>query len=349
MLDSQMYPHLLDLIAENAPYAVLVRLRACSRALRVLADKLLNGPRLILSSSMSCKSVVSCPGGKVPAFSLGLSSASSPDVDLSLLRVVDIVGPAFRHNLGMLSYAQCPNGYTLRFISSTGDCDALAPLPSHSFGIPDHVHTIVCWVSLPSLILHLDEASSIFQHCTPERLVVNVLFNVDDVIEAIYQPYALPSMAAEIVYVFHSSEATNRYEQTNCDYDSEHRPGGFFAPPNSRRDPGKWPSYGLYQLLNELATALMLTLQNGGPVIVVNVEALASPWLEGGGDDNPQSNFYMRCAMAAQDVDVDDTGVVDADAVTDALDAIEFYSLDEYRAEIGPERAAIETTLSGGL
>ncbi|BEJ17696.1 hypothetical protein CspHIS471_0610970 [Cutaneotrichosporon sp. HIS471] len=342
MLDSQMYPHLLDLIVYNAPYAALVRLRACSRQLRVLADKLLNGPRLILSSSMSYHSVVSCPDGKVPAFSSGVSIASSPDADLSLLRVVDIFGPLLLNNLDMLSYVKCPNRYTLRLIYDTGDLNVLAPLAFRFPKIPNQAHTIVRWVSLPNLVFDLYEGSSIFRRCKPQRLVVNVLFNVDNVIEAIREPHAYPSRAGKIVYVFHSSEATIRYGQTDCDYDSEHRPGDFFfPPPNPRRNPCMWSSYGSYQLLSELATALMLTLLKGGTVIVVNVEALASPWLEGGGDDNPQSNFYMRCAKAAQDVD--------ADAVTDALDRIEFYSLDEYRAEIGPERAAIDTTLNCGL
>jgi hypothetical protein len=269
--------------------------------------------------------------------------------DLAPLRTVDVVGPTLPLSLGF--FFPHP-AQMVRLLPDAEGRDAFShPYSPWDAAMTMPSYTLVRWVPLVRLMHCRNQRSR--DHLFPglAQLVLNIPFNSEDTLEALDPPYILPfntpdylSVDAtalegsrgpeEVVYIFHPGKPTVRYEPPSLEFHS---------------DMGKPRSYGSYHLLEGLATALMLNLKDGLRVTVVGVEALASPWLKGGGDDNPQSNFYMRCAMAAQSVYLNDVGELEADEVTDALDTVEFHTLEAYRTMIGPERAALETTLEGVL
>jgi hypothetical protein len=121
LLDSQCYPHLFDLIISHAPHAVLLPLRATSRANRMSADKALHAHRIILTADDAeirgqppdgkIRTVVSTPHGRLPAFASWATDGKtadeltdehgkwrdiampSPAFNPKFTDVVDLVGP----------------------------------------------------------------------------------------------------------------------------------------------------------------------------------------------------------------------------------------------------------------
>ncbi len=67
-LDHDAYPHILDLVVNNAPRASLISLRSVSRHLRFRADALLAGSHLVITAGPPGQTVVSTPQGRFPAF-----------------------------------------------------------------------------------------------------------------------------------------------------------------------------------------------------------------------------------------------------------------------------------------
>lgn len=112
-LDVEIYPHLLDLIVAQAPYASLIALRGVCRALRTRADTFLNTGRVIISQTdpghvpsrfEEMLITVSSVHGRIPAFAAwalqepGIGTAqvkSGPDVE-SILSVSSAEGAALR-------------------------------------------------------------------------------------------------------------------------------------------------------------------------------------------------------------------------------------------------------------
>ncbi len=229
-----MYPHLLDLIVDQAPYTSLVRLRACSRHLRTRADALLNGPRLIISHSKPVThthyiTIVSRPEGRVPAFMSWESTSRHRAHDLALLSTVDVIGPALPLSL---SFFFPHPAQTVRLLPDSEGHDAFShPYSPWDAAMTMPSYTLVRWVPLVRLM-----------HCRHQRwrdylfpglvqLVLNIPFNTDDTLQALDSPHILPITLEpegshgpdEVVYIFHPGRSTLRYEPPSLEFHSDTR------------------------------------------------------------------------------------------------------------------------------
>jgi hypothetical protein len=143
-------------------------------------------------------------------------------------------------------------------------------------------------------------------------------------------PYLRRPSSQEVVYVF-----TPGPPETWC---------------TARGDPGE-TSYNAASLLNSLINVFVLELHaHGADSTVVGIDALARLGtlnIMGRRDftNDPQGMFLTLCGELLHRM----WRGIDRLEVSYSLDRVKFLSLDEYRKEVGPERAALETCESGVL
>ncbi|BEJ17698.1 hypothetical protein CspHIS471_0610990 [Cutaneotrichosporon sp. HIS471] len=84
ILDTTVYPHLLDRVIDLAPYGSLVALRAASRDIRDRADAILASGHLIVGNDVRCHH-----GGRLPAF----ANWTGGPLTLTPCKAVDLMNP----------------------------------------------------------------------------------------------------------------------------------------------------------------------------------------------------------------------------------------------------------------
>jgi hypothetical protein len=350
------FPHIFDNIVAFSSHAALLRLRACSRDFQTQVDAYLNhrlvfttlqlGP-IIAPDDAAMRVEVTCPYGRVPAFmSWATDSKTHRTHNTKALTHVDIVGPAVPNCLQEL-FKTIPTPLSLRFFPDDVGRDACHPLPAarqndvydqhvNRGNISPRVDTLVRTAALPYLFR--DDPTALRQRqLSPRRVVLNIRFNSHD-FGVLYACPELPHRdARQAVFIFHPAPASVFWltPQAGTEYYID-----------------EWMEVveaGHGWMLPTVVKDIGSRLLSGAEVVIVGVEALESPWLNEGEGETPQAKFLSHCVQHAQDVYWEhwDSELEEEDDEEDIIRAddfnkIEFYTLDEYRGMVGPDRAAFE-------
>lgn len=361
VLDTESYPHFLDAILAYASRDALLRLRTVSRDLRRRADaQLMAGHILICGDGLpyiprawhvdpshlldASALVTSADGLRIPAFAswgqaVNHTAHNTPpyrgsptyddyldavrrrkaalEADLQYTQIVDVIGERPLRDPRAFAILLKPH-LTLRFmLNLTGERyineESLTRLE-----LSATVDTYVLFIPLPYMFY---EDRGFFPRPHSRRAVANISVNaLDAVYGNITGGASLPSCSgfdhttSEAVWIFHSAK-----EPTSCG--------------EGLRDPALTGTLECSDLLSDVAAAIVNTLRYGTATIVVGLEAEAlETWLDASGvNGTRQEQFRAYCREPLGDHD---------EAI---LNDIEFLSLDEYRAKVGPKRSALET------
>lgn len=281
-------------------------------------------------------------------------------VSLEYTRAVDLVGPAVSGPLQILLASERHPPLTIRVLPDEALRDIYTPTAVRDrpkLRIPS-AHTLVRFASLPQLfddstVIDLD------RHDIGRRIVHHITLHPDDDMWVYNLPHLnIPRPSAEhddveVVYIFALAEEGTEW------------------PP--RQIPLPWTAtvHDVYNLLVSCTNAIVRYLWKGVGLTIVGIEGLEghtffdnhnniphhhAPQVDqtaaGGAEPIVQQKLVQRCRdLAMEGLGGWERDPVDSrpDSVSAALKKMRFFGVEEYRTHVGPERAALETTLSGTL
>ncbi|BEI80805.1 hypothetical protein CcaverHIS002_0113340 [Cutaneotrichosporon cavernicola] len=375
MLDAAVFEHLIRLIFAYAPHKSLIRLRAVSRKFRLMADKRLVADRIIITtldpysnshgvsaepdaldpySRLSAPVIVVSPQGRIPAFAgMGQGKVFDPTAhDMSLTRIIDLVGtrtlrPEPRRITCQRFETPLPDAcdilaapsldlerLTVRFMHNrTCDRETYPPSEGEHRSVAGTPGATVLFSPLPHLFSSLWQAPSLLEWTGGEvelrRAVVNISIHPDDAVPTYVS--MMPVDAGEVIWVFH------RADKPIADL------GEFDVRPQLAP-----PSEGRIHMLSLLAFNIIMPVSEGDYATIAGLEAFAGwpGWEVGTGEEEWEGIVKKFREMCGGAIRYHRGQLVD---VEEALSRITFMTLAELREQIGPERAGIETMVSGSL
>jgi hypothetical protein len=179
-----------------------------------------------------------------------------------------------------------------------------------------------------------------------DRVVLNITFHPDDKRRGFrpWRPTFTPPRGRETVYIFHRAARMRVWGEVGRAYTMNEM---------QRLGIGDSP---VFPLLDKLAYRLTRQMQGANGIrqaVIVGVEALESSWtrrIVNVDDGDQQGAFLAHCRRHLENhLGILGENPAREGTLTSLLGRITFMSLEEYRASVGPERAALETAQSGAL